>query len=74
MDPAEPRAQYYGAWDAFAADQASRLKDEEAAEAAASERCAALVWRRCVGWTPLALPLCDALSSTHHAFASGHMR
>ena len=39
MDPAEPRAQYYGAWDAFAADQASRLKDEEAAEAAASERC-----------------------------------
>jgi hypothetical protein len=35
MDPAEPRAQYYGAWDAFAADQASRLKDEEAAEAAA---------------------------------------
>jgi len=39
MDPAEPRRQYYGAWDALAADQASRLKDEEAAEAAASERC-----------------------------------
>ena len=39
MDPAEPRRQYYGAWDAFAAEQASRLKDEEAADAAASERC-----------------------------------
>jgi hypothetical protein len=36
MDPAEPRRQYYGAWDAVAADQASRLKDEEAAVTAPS--------------------------------------
>ena len=40
MDPAEPRAAYYGAWDAFAAEQAARLKGEAAAETAASERCA----------------------------------
>ena len=72
MDPAEPRAQYYGAWDAFAADQASRLKDEEAAEAAASERCAQHSFGG-VACTPLALPLRRTLSSMHHATASVHV-